>query len=196
MRSGCAQFQRGHFSGRHGHSGGYQCNITNKLSQAELTPPAENFCKGMKPGDTVEVHWVHSSCDVKPGAGLGSCLSESCSDPDLRVEAQVFVVVNDSKATNFLDMGYGGHVVNGLHQAKSIPGKTGKPVEFIGSTTGPKYTEEKCSPLQVTWSVRPNCAKVDINSLSAWCKSNEFAEDHAHGVRKLVVNPKLLAPIK
>lgn len=108
----------------------------------------------------------------------------------------MFVVVNDSKAMNFLDMGYGGHVVNGLHQAKSIPGKTGKPVEFIGSTTGPKYTEEKCSPLQVTWSVRPNCAKVDINSLSAWCKSNEFAEDHAHGVRKLVVNPKLLAPIK
>ena len=108
---------------------------------------------------------MDSSCDVKPGKGLDSCLSESCGNPDLRVEAQVFVVVNDKKAMNFMDMGYGGNVVNGLHQAKSIPSKTGKPVEFIGSTTGPMYTEEKCSPLQVTWSVRPNRAKVDINSL-------------------------------
>lgn len=181
--------------GEHGHGGGYQCNDTGKLSKEELAPPAESACKGMKPGDTVEVHWVHSSCDVKPGKGLGSCLSESCSNPDLRVEAQVFLVVNDKSAPNFMDMAYGGKI-NGVHQAKSIPNKTGKPVVFPGSTTGPSYSEQKCSPLQVTWSVRPQCAKVDINSLSEWCKNNEFAEDHAHGVRKLVVNPKLLAPIK
>ncbi len=182
--------------GEHGHGGGYQCNDTNKLSQAELAAPAENHCKGLKPGETVEVHWVHSSCEVKPGKGLGSCMSESCSNPDLRVESQVFLVVNDKSALNFTKMGYGGNVKNGLHQALSIPSNTGKPVEFLGSTTGPQYSEGKCSPLQVTWSVRPKCAKVDINSLSEWCKNNEFAEDHAHGVRKLVVNPKLLAPIK
>ena len=41
-----------------GHGGGYQCNISEKLSKEELTPPAENFCKDMKPGDTVEVHWT------------------------------------------------------------------------------------------------------------------------------------------
>lgn len=65
-----------------------------------------------------------------------------------------------------------------------------------GLTTGPKYTESTCSPLQVTWSVRPKCAKLDINSLGAWCENNEFKEDHAHGVRKLVTNTKLLSKIK
>ncbi len=182
--------------GDHGHGGGYQCSIGTALSAAELKPMAgENACKGIKPGDTIEVHWVHSSCDVKPGKGLGSCLSESCANPNLRVETQVFTVVNDPSALNFNDMTYDGNIVAGLHQAKALPTNTGKSVEFLGSTTGPSYTEQKCSPLQVTWSVRPQCAKVDISSLSEWCKGNVFEEDHAHGVRKLVKNPKLLSEI-
>ena len=180
----------------HGHGGGYQCNISKKLSKAELAPTAGEICKGLKPGDTIEVHWVHSSCQVTPGKGLESCLSAKCGNPGLRVETQVFTLVNDPKALNFNDFGYAGNVVKGKHQAKAIPGNTGKPVQFLGSTTGPKYTESSCSPLQVTWNVRPQCAKLDINSLGEWCKSNEFAEDHAHGVRKLVTNPKLLSVIK
>ena len=91
---------------------------------------------------------------------------------------------------------YDGNKVNGYHQAKSLPVGTGKPVEFLGSTTGPKYSEQKCSPLQVSWSVRPHCAKVDISSLGDWCRNNVFEEDHAHGVRKLVTNPKLLSKIE
>ena len=182
--------------GHNGHGGGYQCVISQSLTEAELQAPAENHCEGVSPGDTIEVHWVHSSCDVKPGIGLGSCLSDSCANPDLRVETQVFTVVNDPSALNFQDLSYDGNIVNGLHQAKSLPSNTGEPIEFLGSTTGPKYTEQTCSPLQVSWSVRPQCAKVDINSLSEWCKGNVFEEDHAHGVRKLVTNPKLLSTIE
>ena len=182
--------------GEHGHGGGYQCKMSKSLTEAELKAPEKNACKGIKPGDTIEVHWVYSSCDVKPGEGLGSCLSASCSNPDLRVEAQVFTVVNDPSALNFKTMSYDGNMVNGLHQAKSLPTNTGKPVEFMGSTTGTKYTEQQCSPLQVTWSVRPKCAKVDINSLSEWCEGNAFKESEAHGVRMLVTNPKLLSKIK
>lgn len=182
--------------GNKGYGGGYQCQISKTLTPAELAPPTTEICKGLKPGDTIEVHWVHSSCDVKPGKGLGSCLSKSCGNPDLRVETQVFTVVNDASATNFNDLAYQGHIVNGFHQAKAIPNNTGKPVVFAGSTTGPKYTEQACSPLQVTWSVRPQCAKIDINSLGAWCKNNVFAEDHAHAVRKLVTHPALLSTIK
>ena len=182
--------------GEHGHGGGYQCNMSKTLTKAELTAPAKNSCKDMKPGDTIEVHWVHSSCDIKPGEGLGSCLSASCSNPDLRVETQVFTVVNDPKAVNFIDLTLDDKLVNGYYQAKALPGNTGKPVEFLGSTTGPKYSEQQCSPLQVAWSVRPKCAKVDINSLSKWCESNVFKEDHAHGVRALVTNPKLLSKIQ
>lgn len=182
--------------GEHGHGGGYQCRISKHLSKAELKKPSQKICKGLKPGDTIEVHWVHSSCDIQPGAGLGSCLSKKCANPDLRVETQVFTLVNDKSAMNFNDFAYGGNMVKGRHQAKSLPKGTGNAVDFMGSTTGPKYTESTCSPLQVTWAVRPKCAKLDINSLGEWCKSNEFSEDHAHGVRKLVTNPKLLSIIK
>ncbi len=183
--------------GDHGHGGGYQCNMSRSLSAAELKAPVENHCKDIKPGDTVEVHWVHSSCNVKPGKGLASCLSENCVNPDLRVETQVFTVVNDDSAMNFMDFAYGdSNVVNGYHQAKVLPTGTGTPVEFTGSTTGHKYSEFECSPLQVSWSVRPKCAKVSISSLSAWCKSNAFSEDHAHGVRELVTTPDLLSEIK
>ncbi|ODU00850.1 MAG: cadmium carbonic anhydrase [Thiobacillus sp. SCN 63-1177] len=152
----------------HGYESGYQCNISK----------------------------VHSSCDVKPGNGLGSCLSASCANPALRVETQVFTLVNDPKALDFMSLDYKGRTVKGYHQANAIPSNTGKPVTFLGSTTGPKYSDQTCSPLQVTWSVRPNCAKVDISSVGKWCEQNAFGEDHAHGVRKLVTNPRLLSTIK
>ncbi|VAW86344.1 hypothetical protein MNBD_GAMMA16-1254 [hydrothermal vent metagenome] len=182
-------------NGNHGHGGGYQCKVSKSLSMAEMNPPSKKICKGLKPGSTIEVHWVHTTCQVTPGKGLGSCLSNSCANPDLRVETQVFTLVNDPSALNFNDLDYVGNKVNGLHQAKMIPATTGKPVEFLGSTTGPKYSEQSCSPLQVTWSVRPQCAKLDINSLGQWCESNAFEEDHAHGVRQLVTNLELLSPI-
>ena len=182
--------------GKDGVGGGYQCGISKSLTEAELAAPKVEICKGLVPGDTIEVHWVHTSCDVSPGPGLGSCLSDACANPDLRVETQVFTLVNDSNALNFNDLSYDGNQVNGFHQAKAIPNTTGIPVEFMGSTTGPKYTEQACSALQVTWSVRPQCAKLDINTIGAWCESNVFDEDHAHGVRKLVTDERLLAPIQ
>ena len=186
--------------GKAGYDSGYKCNMGKSLSKAELVKLEKPACKGehgdLQSGDTVEVHWVHSTADVKPGKTLGACLSEKNINPDLRVEAQVFVLVNDKNALNFNEMGYGGNIRNGFHQAKAIPGNTGKPVVFTGSTTGPKYSDSTCSPLQVTWSVRQQCAKLDINSLAKWCESNEFAEDHAHGVRKLVTSPALLSKIK
>ena len=178
-----------------GKYGGYQCNVTESLSAAELKAPKGPICKGLKPGDTIEVHWVHTSCDVKPGKGLGSCLSVKCLNPDLRVETQVFTLVNDDDALDFNDLSYDGNVVNGYHQAKHIPNSTGAPVEFLGSTTGPSFTEKSCSPLQVTWNVRPQCAKLNINTIGKWCEANIFEEDYAHGVRQLVTNPKLLSPI-
>ncbi len=183
------------FAGK-GEHGGYKCNDSAKLSKAELKSPEHGACHGLKAGDTIEVHWVYTSCEVAPGKGLGACLSEQCSNPTLRVEAQVFLVANNPKADNFAKYVYAGHAVQGLHQPKALPSHTGKPVVFLGSTTGPSYTDMKCSPMQVTWSVRPACAKIDINSLNKWCEKNVFAEDHAHGVRQLVTAPQLLSKIK
>ncbi len=176
-------------------SGGYACNGTADLTDEELRP-APGAYQGVNPGDTIEVHWVHTSCQASPGEGLGASVPEGCTDPLLRVEAQTFLAVNDETALNFVDMAYRGNMAAGRHQALSIPSDTGTPVVFRGSTTGPSYTQSSCSPAKVTWSVRPQCAKLDINSLHAWAESgNVFNETESHGVRQLVTAPELLAPI-
>lgn len=176
--------------------GGYRCNGTDALTAAEKAAFDGHRCHGVKPGDTVEVHWVHTSCDADPGPSLGACVTPACANPQLRVETAVFLVVNDRAATQFQDFAYDGNVVGGLHQARALPSGQGVPVTFGGSTTGTKYTQEKCSPYQVSWSVRPQCQKLDIASLDAWCGDNVFKEDHAHGVRQLVTAPELLSSIE
>ncbi len=181
-----------------GEHGGYKCNESSYLNAAELEDPTHGHgaLHGVKPGDTIEVHWVYSSCQVAPGKGLGACLSESCANPTLRVETQVFLVVNDISALDFNSFDYDANMDSGLHQPKALPSGTGAPVVFRGSTTGPSYTEATCSPLQVTWSVRPTCAKVNYSSLNTWVENgNVFEEDHSHGVRQLVKAPELLSPI-
>ena len=182
--------------GENGLGGGYQCTLSKNLTEAEIKVPNGDIA-GLKPGDTIEVHWVYSTCDVKPGKGLGSCLSDECGDPQLRVEAQVFVLVNDPLALSFADLSHGGAInKDGFYQAKALPKDTGDPVVYLGSTTGPKYDHQTCSPFQVTWSVRPQCAKLNIISLGDWLKNNVFEEKKAHGVRKLVTDIKLLSKIK
>lgn len=181
-------------------SGGYACNDAKDLTSTELFDPyqGKGAYGGVKPGDTIEVHWVHTSCDITPGEGLGSCLSDTCTDPLLRVEAQVFLVVNDPEnALDFTKMAYGGNMVDGKHQPMMIPSDTGEPVVFRGSTTGPSYTQSTCSPLNVTWSVRPECARVDVSSLHRWAEQgNVFKEKKSHGVRQLVTAPELLSAIE
>lgn len=176
-------------------AGGWKCNETQSLTSSQLEAPASHqFCQNVMPGDTIEVHWVYSSCDVKPGKGLQACSSESCANPQLRVETKVFLLVNDAKASSFA------HYTattsqNGFQQVTQLPDRSDA-LEFLGSTTGPKYTEQICSPLQVTWNVSQSCQLLDINSLHEWCKENPFEEDHAHGIRKIVTTPQLLSPIK
>jgi len=180
----------------HGYQSGYQ--YSGQLSAAELEPLHTEICPSehgaLAPGDTIEVHYVHSTAQIEPGPTLGSCLNDSIKNPQLRVETQVYVLVNDKNALDFGELTRHG-VKNGLHQALNIPGNTGTPVQYAGSTTGPGYNE-KGSPFQVTWSVRPKVAKVNIETVGDWCKGNVFDEDHAHGVRNLVTNPDLLSEIE
>jgi hypothetical protein len=180
----------------HGHGGGFECGISKSLGAAELKAPNRYICGGLHAGETVEVHWVYSSCDVAPREGLEACVTETCEDPELRVETQVFTLVNDSLALDFNGFSNAIDKVDGVCQARALPDGNGKPVDFPGSTTGSTYDAQKCSTLQVSWSARPQCAKLDINSLAAWCDSNAFNEDHAHGVRPLVTDLSLLSEIK
>jgi len=181
----------------HGYLSGYK--YSGKLSAKELAPLNSEVCNShhgdgaLQAGDTIEVHYVHSTAQVKPGPTLGSCLSEAIGNPQLRVETQVYVLVNDKHAASFKDLTKY-KKVKGLYQALNIPNNTGTAVQYEGSTTGPGYNE-KGSPYQVSWSVRPQVAKVNIETVGKWCEGNDFEENHAHGVRNLVINPKLLSQI-
>jgi len=180
----------------HGYDSGYKYSGA-ALSEAELIATAEEIGVtehgSLEPGDTIEVHYVYSTAQVNPGPTLGACLSDSIGNPQLRVEAQVFVLVNNDEALNFVDLtAY--DKTSGKNQALHIPNDTGTPITYTGSTTGPGYNEAG-SALQVSWSVRPQVAKVHIESVGIWLKDNVFDEDHAHGVRNLVQNPKLLSTI-
>jgi len=181
-----------------GNGNGTGFKFSGKLSAAESRPLDSDVCRsdhgGLNVGDTIEVHYVHSTAQVAPGPTLKSCLSEAHINPQLRVEAVVLVLVNDDKALDFLQMTKLTEV-KGYYQAVNIPRNAGKPVRYAGSTTGPTYNE-KGSPLQVSWSVRPAVVKVNAETVGQWCKNNVFGEDHAHGVRNLIFNQKLLSTIK
>lgn len=120
-------------------------------------------------------------------------MNDTIKNPQLRVEAQVFVLVNDKRAMDFIKLTQVGEK-NGFKQALNIPTDTGEPIQYTGSTTGPAYNTQG-SPFQVTWGVRPKVSKVHIDSIGEWCKDNVFKEDHAHGVRNLITNPALLSPM-
>jgi len=180
----------------HGSLSGYKYSGT--LTKSELVPTHQEICPSphgaLSSGDTIEVHYVYSTAQITPGPTLGACLNDSIGNPQLRVETQVYVLVNDPGAADFGDLTKY-EKVGDLYQATGIPQDTGVAVQYEGSTTGPGYNE-KGSPFQVSWSVRPHVAKVNVDSVAAWCKGNTFNEDHAHGVRNLVTNPDLLSEIK
>ncbi len=144
-----------------------------------------NQCKGIAEGDTIEVHWVYTTCDVESegvqpvGGGLSACMTSTCSNPELRVAAQVFVLAKNGE----------------LKFSESPLTYKDPSVVYIGSTTGPTFNNEHCSPFQVTWDVKTSCKTLDIDSFSKWCSDNKYGENHAHGVRKLVTPKKLLSTI-
>ena len=142
-----------------GYRTGYK--YSEALSAAETKPVSTKG--GLNSGDTIEVHYVHTTAQVKPGATLGSCLSDSIRNPQLRVETQVYVLVNDSKAEDFNSLTTYSNK-NGLYQVDNIPSNTGTPIVYDGSTKGPSYNEQG-SPFQVTWSVRPKVVKVSTQSV-------------------------------
>lgn len=178
-----------------GNGTGYKYN--GSLTAEELAPldltVGENEEGSLIPGDTVEIHFVYTSADSKPGLTLQACFTEATKNPQLRVEAVVAVLVNDPGATRMMKMAEV-RQIGGFYQAPNLPDHLGTPVRYAGSTTGPIYNEVP-SPFQVTWSVRPKVTKLDILSLGAWFADNPFKETHAHGVRNLVTNPALLSPM-
>jgi hypothetical protein len=189
---------------------GFRCNAKLLPPQAAADPALPNgACGGsVKPGDTIEVHWVFTSCATKPGPTLGACSTEQCSKPTLRVESQVFLVTNGvAQSVDTLKFGELGRAVE--QNGKWLPAKplpAGSAVRYRGSTTNPAYDEQtRCSPLNVTWNVRQTCALLDIRSLNAWCNATgspfrasdggKLSEIEGHAARALVKRLDLLSKI-
>ena len=166
------------------------------LTDAESAPIGRligvNGQDSLKSGDTIEIHFVYSTAKATIGPTLGTCLSEAIGNPQLRVEAVVAVLVNDG-GESLTDMARV-EILDDLNQAPNLPNDLGAPVVYAGSTTGPAYNE-KGSPFQVTWSVRPQTTKLNISSVEAWLEDNPFDESFAHGVRNLVLSSDLLSEI-
>lgn len=179
-----------------GHGYGTGFKYDGELTASELAPIGMSIGKSdhgaIEPGDTIEIHFVYSTAKATLGNGLGSCLTEEIKNPQLRVEAVVGVLVSNGGA-DFTEMA-AVEEIDGINHVPNLPNDLGEPVVYAGSTTGPGYNE-KASPFQVTWSVRPEVVKLDIKSVGAWLKDNPFTEKYAHGVRNLVTNPDLLSPI-
>jgi hypothetical protein len=178
-----------------GNGTGYKYN--GKLSHSELTPARIKIGVSehgdLASGDTIEIHFVYSSAQVIPGPTLGACISKAIKNPQLRVETVVAVLVNDPGAVKFTELAKV-EKINSLYQATNLPTNLGAPVVYAGSTTGPSYNEQ-ASPYQVTWSIRPRVTKVDVTSVGKWLADNVFGENHAHGVRNLVINADFLSKI-
>jgi Delta carbonic anhydrase len=173
---------------REGDLKGYVCN--------GKTPPKENShgsspggCAGIAIGDTIEIHWVFTTCNVEPAPTLASCFSPNCSNPELRVEARVFYLTDNRAA------GDSAHFIYKSGNIITLPRSRGA-VEYLGSTTGEKYNNGTCSPYAVTWNVSPTCSPLKFKTINEFCGDNIFKEDRAHGVRQLVSKPELLSAIK
>lgn len=181
-----------------GHGYGTGFRYDGEFTAAELADIGHeigvNDHGSLVPGDTIEVHYVYSTAAATTENSLGSCLVGGINNPQLRVEGQVFALVNDPDALDFMELARIENV-GGLNQAVNIPDFTGKPITYAGSTTGPDFNMER-SPFQVSWSVRPAVAKVNILTLEPWFETNPFNERYAHGVRNLVVIPELLSTIE
>lgn len=136
----------------------------------------EPVCESVEVGDRVEFHWVHTNCE--PGdevvQGLDNCV---CNREDLvlRVYAQAYVVGEDGVAPEQPE---------------------GDLSTYAGSTTGPNYDNETCSPAKVNWEVARAAEVLARDELATWCESNPWpGEDHPHEARELVTREDWLSEI-
>lgn len=179
-----------------GRYSGFECKKAPNPQVGDARQVGAEGCTHTALGDTVEVHWVFTTCNIKPGQigpdakghppELRPCLTNS-ANPQLRVEGRVFYLAEEDSALDFAEFSD-----VDLLRIPPAPGA----VEYLGSTTGDGFNnKDNCSPLQVSWNVGPTCSALSKKSLDHWCKGNIFKETGAHGVRPLVKQPELLSGI-
>lgn len=138
-------------------------------------PSGEAVCESVDYGDRVELHWVYTNCELPepPRPGLENCVCDR-DDMVLRVYARGYVVSDEGTGPE--------QPTEGL-------------VRYLGSTTGPSYDNQVCSPARVNWAVDPEVGALRKEALANWCETNPWeGEDHPHGSRPLVTREDWLSP--
>ena len=162
--------------------------------------------QGLKLGQIIEFHFAFTNAtgDVRQPK-LSSCVGSDFPNVSIRVEAQHFVLVNESVVNRTFFENFTGTVPlsdSDGWTAAQLPGDLNnltddnlEVVEYAGSTTGNTFDETLCSQYKVTWRVSKNVIPLDIDSVHKWCDNNDFNETHGHGSRiPFVSNPALLSP--
>lgn len=75
---------------------------------------------------------MFTTCDVKPGPKLASCFTDTCKEPQLRVEARVFELTGDGSGADFA-------IFRSSPSGQVVLPEASNPVQYLGSTTGPIY---------------------------------------------------------
>ncbi|GMH78665.1 hypothetical protein TL16_g07892 [Triparma laevis f. inornata] len=143
-------------------------------------------------GHTYEFHWVHCTGGTGLSPGLGGAF-ELVNNPSVLVCGQPVVVINrvpnyDPSLSTFsiTSPEYGGRTEG------TVPLKT-----YIGSTTGPSYNNEVCSPYEVSRTVDLACTEITAEAMDMVCKEMIDAglqvDTHPHKSRMLV-NPMWVVP--
>lgn len=160
-------------------------------------------CKGMKVGDTIEVHWVHSSAGVRQPDdgdyqlledGLGSAVNgRALRNPQVHVEAVVYQILPDG------DAGITFTPVGSLRETHwPDEPSADEYIRYVGSSTGMSYTgneegpTQTCSPYLINWGVDLRLHKVSSTTMQEFCSlllAEGLVKDVlVHGSRRILHN--------
>ncbi|CAE7720266.1 unnamed protein product [Symbiodinium sp. CCMP2592] len=143
---------------------------TDGIDDAKLDESSFSFtyCKAAQVGGTYEFHWVFST------GGPGK-LQEDGSEGELGITAglggaftrtnnAICLIVNDPSLNDYVDA----QNRTFLEQWQQPP--AGSAVRYVGSTTGPSYDDEVCSPVEVNWHVDQRCCILSAQAMDNLCK--------------------------
>lgn len=171
--------------------------------------PVGSPCEDLYVGDTIEVHWVHSSAGKQAAGsddpegthltdGLGNAANgRNLLNPMLHVEGTVYSIVSDDTAETVFDPGKNEPEKNKTLLDYHMP-KAGENdyVRYVGSSTGQSFTgnfaakDQLCSPYVINWGVDLRLHKVKNTTMVELCqalkKNNIVTDLKPHGSRVLL----------
>ena len=126
--------------------GGFACNETPNLTDAELAPASGAYQGRAAPATRSRCIGFTRPATPPRAKGLAPASRRVAAIRSCAWRPRSFSPSTTRTPSTSPTMAYGGNVVEGRHQAKSLPSNTGDPVLFRGSTTGPLVRSAQLFP--------------------------------------------------